>query len=79
MVILDQKISEIEPFVYTNGSNGMAYDPYLWMALVPIEACTLIINLKLIWNTKRSCKKDGGTPPRLLAVMLRDNVLYLSA
>ena len=53
------------------------YDPYVWMTLVPLDATTLLANLYLGLKEYRCSKKGEYRMPKLMVIILRDNVLYL--
>lgn len=61
------------------GDTDLAYDPFLWMVLAPLEVGTLVANLILAFIVYRDRKKDHGQVPKLMTVILRDNICYLSA
>ena len=77
--VLNFKTRLLLPDYFNGNFGGPAYDPYLWIVLVPIEACTLIANLRLAWITFRYRQEERTTVPRLLVVILRDNICYLGA
>ena len=35
---------------YDTNFEGTAYDPYLWMALVPLETFSLVVSVWLAWR-----------------------------
>lgn len=57
----------------------LAYDPYIWLALVPVEFMTFVINVILAWNSYREWARAATQLPPLKKTILRDNILYLSA
>ena len=64
---------------YEDGNNGQdpaspVYDPFVWVGLIPVEAITLVINA---WLALSQCTKNPGQSPRLMKVILRDNISYL--
>lgn len=56
-----------------------AYDPYVWMVLVPIDFVTLFVNVYVIGIAYHRGRKTGSFPSPLLKVVVRDNILYVSA
>ena len=63
---------------YTNNYLGEAYDPFVWMPLAPLEFITLAINLFLALRTCLAYRKDKIGVSRLMVVILRDNICYLT-
>ena len=62
---------------YANDVDGSSYDPYLWFALTPLDLFTLLVNLYLVYDAHRDRRKEGIHMPKLMAIMLRDNICYL--
>ena len=54
-----------------------AYDPYVWMTLVPLDAFTLLVNLYLGLKEHCCSKKERYRMSKLMIVILRDNIIYL--
>ena len=63
---------------YEINFHGTAYDPYLWAPLAPLELFTLSVNVYLAWKAYRTSKQDGIRMPKLMMVILRDNICYLT-
>lgn len=71
------KISDPLHASYENSIDGSAYDPYLWLALTPLDLFTLVVNFYLAYAARRDRKEDGIRVSKLKVVMLRDNIFYL--
>ena len=64
---------------YDQDNNGLifrskVYDPYVWVGLMPVEAITLATNA---WLALWQCAKTPGHTPKLMKIILRDNISYL--
>ena len=65
--------------VFYQRNNGLdlshaVYDPFVWVGLIPVEAITLVINA---WLALSQCTKNPGQSPKLMKIVLRDNICYL--
>ena len=52
-------------------------DPFVWMTLAPLEFCALVANLALVWRAYFRRKREYGQVPKLMKIVLRDNICYL--
>ena len=79
MAIRDRKANTSFMYMYFSmGTDGNAYDPVLWMALAPLDFLTLFTNFWLIGKAYWGRKRKGGQVARLMWVILRDNIFYLT-
>ena len=63
--------------LYANNAHGSSYDPYLWLALAPLDFFTLVVNLYMIYDALDQHRKEGYRLPKLMVIMLWDNIYYL--
>ena len=73
----DKSFKEMAVFYQRNNGLDLSlavYDPFVWVGLIPVEAITLVINA---WLALSQCTKNPGQSPRLMKVILRDNISYL--
>lgn len=59
--------------IYIEGT----YDPYVWMTLVPLDAFALLVNLYLGCKEYYHSREGYYSMPKLMTVILRDNIIYL--
>jgi hypothetical protein len=66
--------------VVTGQSGGQkAYDSFMWIAIMPLEFVTLVVNAYLTWTTYQLQRADGTVFSQLMKTILRDNFCYLAA
>ena len=58
--------------------NHYAYDPILWMVLAAVDFLALIANVWLVRSAYRDWKWNGGKIHKLMWIVLRDNIFYLT-
>ena len=67
---------------YFLGAGNAAYDPYLWLVIVPLDFVSFLVN---VWLLCAMIRRHFRTPlsrlseSKLEKVLIRDNLIYLSA